>query len=299
MTTNLSQTVELHRIERDYAHLRLRAANAVARMAIHMKTFGQLQPVIVIQTESQRWLLVDGYKRLLASELLAQDTILVEIWDCTRPAALMRSLLQSRSCNYHSIEEANLLRELKEQHQMSQAELARQLGRDISWVNRRLALVEQLPEFVSKALLQETITTWSANRIMAPLARANTQHAKIIIDYAAANPLSTRELQGFYFHYAKSNPQIRNNICDKPELFFMAQRSEAKKKDVKEIDPDPEKNILKKIQSVKWQLNSLVENVPGQLHAKSLVKTALLSSVDEIILHASHLKKITQEIFNA
>jgi ParB/RepB/Spo0J family partition protein len=297
-TANLLQTIELHALQRDYAHLRWRAPNAVARMAMHLKTFGQLQPVIVIPTGPQRWLLVDGYKRLLASEILAQDTILAEIWPCTRATALMRSLLQGCSRNYHSIEEANILRELKEQHQMSQAELARQLGRDISWVSRRLALVEQLPEFVSKALLQEIITTWSASRIMAPLARANTQHAKIIIDYAEANPLSTRELHDFYLHYAKSNPQIRNNICDKPGLFFLAQR-EVKKNDVNEIDPDPEKSILKKIQSVKWQLKSLVESVPGQLHTQSLLKIALLASVDEIILHASHLKQITQEIFNA
>ncbi|WP_456243453.1 hypothetical protein [Thiorhodovibrio winogradskyi] len=54
----------------------------------------------------------------------------------------------------------------------SQHELAHAVGKDPSWVNRRLALLTQLGEPLQEAVRSGVLSSWAASRILAPLARA-------------------------------------------------------------------------------------------------------------------------------
>ena len=78
---------------------------------------------------------------------------------------------------FAAIEEALLIRELVQGLGLSQHELARRCGRDVSWVSRRLALLAALPDAALAAIRQGRLSSWAACRVVAPLARANTNHA--------------------------------------------------------------------------------------------------------------------------
>ena len=65
----------------------------------------------------------------------------------------------------------------------SKANIAKSLGKSEAWICRRLQLITQLPCFVKEAIYQGTVSSWTANRILIPLARANCEHAKLFIRY--------------------------------------------------------------------------------------------------------------------
>ena len=80
---------------------------------------GQRHPVLVVADAESRYVLVDGYRRVRALAALGR-----------RPEA---------------IEEAWLLRALLTEHGLDLRTLATRTGRTVSWVSRRLGLVEALP----------------------------------------------------------------------------------------------------------------------------------------------------------
>jgi hypothetical protein len=104
------------------------------------------------------------------------------------------------------------------------AQVARRLGRDPSWISRRLALVNDLPEEVLDALCKGHLSTWAAGRILAPLARANKDHAVRLTNALVEQPLSARDLNVIWQHYAKSNTKVRDHLVDNPHLFIKARK---------------------------------------------------------------------------
>jgi ParB family transcriptional regulator, chromosome partitioning protein len=71
-----------------------------------------------------------------------------------------------------AIEEALLVRELVQGLGLSQREVARRSGHDISWVSRRLQLLAGLPDAIVVAVIEGRLSSWAASRVVAPLARA-------------------------------------------------------------------------------------------------------------------------------
>ncbi len=142
-------------------------------MARSIESNGQQVPAIVVQFEEEdRWILIDGYIRLEAIRRLGEDLIWVDVWDCSEKESLMAFLADCQSRDWEAIEEAGVIQELCNRFDLSLGQIAKRIGRDISWVSRRLALIKELPEKLLESVRQGHISTWAASRILAPLARA-------------------------------------------------------------------------------------------------------------------------------
>ena len=111
--------------------------------------------------------LVDGYLRVAALSRLGRDTILAEQWMCDEAEALVRLLLRKQDRRLEAIEEAWLIRELRQRYGIAQEKMARLLGRHQCWVSRRLLLLESLSEEILEAVRQGAISTWSVTRVLA------------------------------------------------------------------------------------------------------------------------------------
>ena len=128
----------------------LAQAGLLDRLAASIETHGQLMPVVVVPLPANQWVLMDGYLRLKALQRLGKDTVNVEVWACNPPQAILALLTGHQSRAWEAIEEALLLQELHTQHRLSQGTIANKIGRDKSWVCRRLSLLEQMPNQYSK-----------------------------------------------------------------------------------------------------------------------------------------------------
>jgi ParB family chromosome partitioning protein len=238
--------LDLHRLDLRFAGSRLVEPQAVARIAQSIERCGQIVPCIVVAvpggagTGADPRVLIDGYRRVAALRRLGRDTARVEQWTCDLTEALLGVLARTQDRRFASIEEALLLRELVQGQGLSQHDLARRSGRDVSWVSRRLALLSALPDAALAAVRAGKLSGWAANRIVAPLARANTEHADRLLAVLAVVPLSTRELQCWFEHYQRAARPVRERMLDDPRLFLDARRATDERRAGERLRAGPE-----------------------------------------------------------
>jgi ParB-like chromosome segregation protein Spo0J len=292
MKTFNTQTLEadLHLLDLRFAALRIRQPRVVDRLARSIEHNGQLVPVVAV-AEQDKWVLIDGYLRIEALRRLARDTARVELWDCSLAQALLIILVRVQGRTWEAIEEGAVIRELTTRFELPQREVARQTGRDVSWVNRRLSLVQALPEALLTAICRGELSTWAASRVLAPLARANNDHAQTLLSALQHDPLSTRELNTWYQHYQRANQQSRQRMLAQPRLFCQALQSQDRDRAASVLRAGPEGAWLAELKRLTERLRRLNQQVPlvfagGQtasLQRAWMALKTLIQTVDETL----------------
>ena len=64
--------LKLHQLDRRYEGLRTHSARRERRLLASLSEVGQQTPIVVVR-DGQRWVVVDGYKRVRAVQRLGQD----------------------------------------------------------------------------------------------------------------------------------------------------------------------------------------------------------------------------------
>jgi ParB/RepB/Spo0J family partition protein len=260
--TPRAREVDLHRLDLRFADARLLEPRAVERLARSIEQSGQLVPCIVVPAEGgEQLVLVDGYRRILALRRLGRDTARVDAWACDLAQALLSVLAQAHGRPLAAVEEALLLRELVHHQGLSQHEVARRSGRDVSWVSRRLQLVCALPDVLLAALRKGDLSTWAATRVLAPLARANPEHAAQLLRALAASTLSTRELQCWFQHYQRTASAARAHMVEHPRLFIEAVQVRDEQRADTRLREGPEGQCAAEVR----QLLALIKRLRGRL----------------------------------
>jgi ParB-like chromosome segregation protein Spo0J len=264
MTNFGIQTLEsdLHRLDLRFASLRLQQPRVVERLAHSIEQNGQLVPVVAVAEQANRWVLIDGYLRIQALGRLSRDTAWVELWDCPLSQALLMVLVRVQGRAWEAIEEGAVLRELITRFELSQREVARQTGRDVSWISRRLSLVQDLPEALFAAICQGQLTTWAATRVLAPLARANSEQAQMLLAALQRDPLSTRELHTWHQHFQKANGLKRERMLAQPRLFCQALQVQRQDQVASELRAGPEGAWLAQLRHLAQRLRGLRKQAP-------------------------------------
>jgi ParB/RepB/Spo0J family partition protein len=211
--------VEIAHLKLSYAQTRIKRPKQMLELAESLLRSGQLLPIVVVAEEAG-WVLIDGYQRVEAARRAGIDTLKAQIWPQPAPEALCQLLASDGARQFDVLEQAGLLRELKLTHRMSQNEMALRMGRHPSWVSRRLMIIEQLPPAVLEAVRAGGLSSWTASRVLVPLARANPQHAQGLVAALKERPLTSRQLLGFWQHYQKATRAVRQKMAAEPELFF-------------------------------------------------------------------------------
>jgi len=225
------ETVDLHLLELRYAHIRVKNEARVRRLADSISRHGQLEAMLTVESQDNRLILVDGYQRHAALKYLGQDTGLIKIVDESESQTLCQLLIHRGERQWEAIEEAGLIQELHRRFSYSLSEIGRRIGRDKSYVKRRMDLLESLPEEILSQVIAGAISTWAANRVLIPLARANPADATRLASHLEREPMSTRELQLFFEHYQKANRQVRERMLNHPALFIKSIQAVAGSKD--------------------------------------------------------------------
>jgi ParB family transcriptional regulator, chromosome partitioning protein len=218
--------LEFHQLERRWEHLRVRHAGRHRRLLASLAEVGQQTPLVVVAVEGRtdRYVVIDGYKRIAALEQLGRDTAEAVVWPMSEAAAVLldRSL---RLCEHETALEVGwLLRELEQRFGYGLEELARRFDRSVSWVSRRLALVEVLPEAIQQQVREGKIPAQVALKFLVPVARQSLEDCQRMAAIFAEHHCDTREAGQLYAAWRKGSPAARKRILDDPALFFKTQR---------------------------------------------------------------------------
>src|SRR5580658_5301929 len=74
--------LEFHQLDRRWEHLRVRHPARQRRLLASLADSGQQTPIVVVAAEGEtdRYVVIDGYKRMAALELLGRDTVEAVVW---------------------------------------------------------------------------------------------------------------------------------------------------------------------------------------------------------------------------
>lgn len=263
-TFNKYQTeLEHHQIELPFVHTRMAAPAELKKLIASIDANGQIVPVVVTPHSVLRhFTLIDGYLRIQALKKLNQDKVKIEVWECSEADALILHLASQGKSKLEVFEEAQVLRELQIKYQLTQEQIAKKIGRSQTWVNHRLAFINELSEPVIDAIAQGKISIWSAQRILLPIARAIPEHTKHLLDYLSNHTHPTRELSAFFSHYQKSNKATREKMVMQPELFFKSQQAIKTEIEAKRLRAGPEGQWQYRLSNIANQVKHLEKLIP-------------------------------------
>lgn len=227
--------LELHQLVRRYSTLRIQRPGGDGKLMSSLAQQGQCTPLLVCpdrggqgMTETEtatQYVLIDGYRRVQALERLGRDIASATVTELPEEEALIwHHQMESRG-RRTALEEAWLLYELEQCFGFGRDELARKFARSESWISRRLALVEMLPESVQQMVRKGTLCAYSAQKYLVPLARANPEDCEALAYGLAEHRLSTRATRCVYVAWRDGDAEQRHRIIHQPQLFVASSQA--------------------------------------------------------------------------
>lgn len=291
--------VEFHQLDRRLGHLRVRSPQRQRRLVASLAEVGQQTPIVVVAAEEpNRYLVIDGYKRITALERLGRDTVEAVVWPMSEVEALLLERSLRLSEQETALEQGWLLAELEERFGWGLEELGRRFDRDVSWVSRRLALVEILPQSIQQQVREGKIAPHVAMKVLVPMARANIEDCQQMAAALAAHRWSTREAGELYAAWRDGSRAMRERLLEQPELFLKARhelkesaqtstgllrdleiamsviRRAGQQLDLAEMDQSQGEEARRRIQSIRHQLDELAVQVERKEQRDAQQRTA-------------------------
>jgi len=213
MTTDLIE-LALADFSESFARYRLRTAAAERALAVSLRRFGQLSPVVVFRWQD-RYEVVDGFKRLAAARTVGEMPRLwarvLETDERSAKAAIYT--LNRISGKPSELEEAWIVHALVREDGLPQVEVAELLGRHKSWVCRRLALIEKLAEPAQEELKVGLLSPTCARQLV----RLPLGNQVALLAVIRREALTVHELTGVVDLLQQApSPALQQYITDAP-----------------------------------------------------------------------------------
>jgi ParB family transcriptional regulator, chromosome partitioning protein len=250
--------LEFHQLDRRWEHLRVRHPAHQQRLLASLAALGQQTPVVVVALpdQSDRYLVIDGFKRIAALQQLGRDTVDAVLWPMTAAEALVLERSLRFATHETPLEQGWLLAELEQRFGYSLDELARRFDRSVSWVSRRLALVELLPEAIQQQVRDGQISAHVAMKFLAPVARVSLDDCRQMAAAFAKLHCNTRQAAQLYAAWRDGTRKTRERMLAQPELFLKTQRQPEPKP-----PPSPAEELLRDLE----MLGAIARRASGRL----------------------------------
>jgi len=218
--------LEFHQLDRRWEHLRVRQPHRQRHLMASLAESGQQTPIVVVLSPDHRdrYLVIDGYKRITALQQLGRDTVEATVWAMSEAEALLLDRSLRFSPQESALEQGWLLSEMERRFGYSLEELARRFDRSVSWVSRRLALVELLPEAIQQQVREGALRAELAMKYLVPVARVNLEHCERMAAAFVQHRCNTRQAGQLYAAWREGSRVVRERILAEPELFLKTQR---------------------------------------------------------------------------
>lgn len=213
----------LESLDSKYGRLSARRPVAERKLLASLGDTGQQNPVVVVPApETGRYIIIDGHKRVRALARLKADVAQVVIWDMGAAEALATSYRMSSQGGRNAFEEGWLVAELHRVWKWDLGSVAERLVRSKSWASKRLALVEELPEWMAEEVASGRLGAHAAANYLVPLTRVNGEQGRMLAERIRGLDLTNRQLGEIYASYRRAGAEMRRRIVEDPELFLKA-----------------------------------------------------------------------------
>ena len=140
---------------------------ALQELAASIKEFGIIQPITLRKTESDRYQIIAGERRFRASQLAGKRTIPAYILEANDENTMEMALIENiQREDLNAIEIALAYQQLVEQHNLSQEQLSKRVGKGRATIANFLRLLK-LPAAIQVALKEHRIDMGHARALLA------------------------------------------------------------------------------------------------------------------------------------
>jgi len=203
-------------ISLNFEKLRLVNPKANTEIMKSIQEVGLLSPVVVGEID-KKYELIDGFKRFRACKQLNLEKIDARVL-CLQKQTLKVLIisLNAEVRPIEALEEAMVIKSLKDEDNLMQIDIARLFRRDKSWVCRRLALIEKLSDKIINDI-RLGILSFGIARELSRLPRVNQESAmKTIYN----ENLTCIESKKFIDEFLKSGEKNQAKLLKNPRLFI-------------------------------------------------------------------------------
>lgn len=230
--------IEFHLLDLKYEDIKGRSQKVENRLLASLIEHGQLSPVIVLPGvgDPPFYIVVDGFKRIRTLKRAGHDTVKAVIWPEDEVNALIAMNHLQRSVDRNALDDAYLIKALRDFHGLSYQDIGWRLGRSKSWVGRRLGLITDFPSWLQDQIRDGVLQCSAAEKYILPLSRSNSTDAKDFIKNIRVLHLSTRDIGELYCAWRDGDGKGRDLVINQPQIVLRAQRlakDEAKETDLK------------------------------------------------------------------
>jgi ParB/RepB/Spo0J family partition protein len=211
----------LDMLEMRHDRLRLREAGAEKALLVSLSEVGQQTPVMAVR-DGSRYVVIDGHKRVRALKKLKSSHVKLTVWDVPEADALAMTYGMNAGHPRCALEEGWLIETLHHRFDWTLGEIGRKLARSASWVSRRLALVEEIPGYLSERIQEGRIGAHAAAHYLLPLTRGNGPQANDLLEKLTSQDLTDRQIKTVAEAYFRSTAEVRRKITADPALFLKA-----------------------------------------------------------------------------
>lgn len=152
--------VEVCSFDLRYEGYRMRSAGAEKALLLSISAHGIREPLQGVGTEGER-ILLDGFKRLRCATKLNIGIVPYLSLGDDEPCGIIELLRISNAKSLSILEQARLIDELMNVHQMCNAEIATLLERSKAWVSVRAGIISQMSQSVMNKIFNGQFPVYS------------------------------------------------------------------------------------------------------------------------------------------
>jgi len=217
----VTDTVELKSLDTRYECLRVKDRGLEYAIQSSILEQGILEPLCVIALSATERVLLDGYKRYRSAVRLRLSNVPVLTWEGDAAVGILKLLRFSSGKGLSAVEEAGLVNELHQVHQLSMVEIARRLGRSVSWVSLRLGLLHEMGDKVRERIFSGDFPVRSYMYSLRHFTRVKSgvfkEAVSAFVGCVSGKGLSSRDIDRLAQAYFKGDAMMKSQI-EKGEL---------------------------------------------------------------------------------
>jgi ParB family chromosome partitioning protein len=256
--------LNLDALDLKYEKLSVKRDVAERKLLASLGDTGQQSPVIVVRGEAGRYIVIDGHKRVRALKRLNADVARAAVWELSEGEALAASYQLTSQGGRNAFEEGWLVAELHRMCNWSLGEIGARLVRSKSWISKRLALVEELPDWMAEEVAQGRIGAHAAASYLVPLTRGNGTAGRQLAENIRGLGLTNRQIGALCAGYRAAGREMRRKIAADPAMFLKARAAAGRDGALSEKG----NHCLKSIELIGNVSLGLTRSLPETLHCE-------------------------------
>jgi hypothetical protein len=206
--------VEISSFDLRYEGYRIRSVGAEKALLLSICAQGIREPLAGVDKADQR-ILLDGFKRYRCAIKLNISIVPYLSLAGDEPAGIIELMRISNAKSLSILEQARLIDELINVHQMCNAEIATLLERSKAWVSVRSGIISQMSPKVMSQIFNGKFPVYSFMYTLRQFMRLNGVKKAEIDDFVnavAGKHLSTRDIDLLAHAYFKGSDEFREQI---------------------------------------------------------------------------------------